>query len=116
MDKNYEDGEVIDIDEDGNLILWDNENKQPYNCGENLEEFGFMNLRPEEVSRIMPKVLFTMATALQFIAYTASQAYGDRGPEMVVKEMMNCAKNAVKHAGLTPWSHQPNFTFIPDYL
>jgi hypothetical protein len=36
---NYQDGEILGIDTDGTLILWDAERNQPYNCGETLAEF-----------------------------------------------------------------------------
>lgn len=35
----YKDDEIIGMDTDGCLILWDNENQQPYNCGETVEDF-----------------------------------------------------------------------------
>ncbi len=38
----YTDGEVITVDGDGCLVLWDADRHEPYNCGETLEEFGYL--------------------------------------------------------------------------
>ncbi|WP_431106674.1 hypothetical protein [Variovorax paradoxus] len=42
------DGEVVGIDTDGCLLLWDSEAGCPINCGETLAEFGTETLTPEE--------------------------------------------------------------------
>lgn len=49
---NYEDGEVIGLDTDGNLIQWDAEKKAAYNSGVTPEDFGIENLHPRELARI----------------------------------------------------------------
>jgi|WetSurMetagenome_2_1015567.scaffolds.fasta_scaffold19810_3 hypothetical protein len=49
----YNDQEVLSIDNDGCLILWDAAKKAKYNCGENLETYGISNLSEQELTRIM---------------------------------------------------------------
>jgi hypothetical protein len=39
MTKQFSDGEIIGVDADGTLIQWDADKQEPYNCGENLEDF-----------------------------------------------------------------------------
>lgn len=46
----YKDGEVIGIDTDGCLVLWNADDEELYNCGETLEEFG--ELTAIELARI----------------------------------------------------------------
>lgn len=48
----YRDGEVIGLDNDGSLILFNGDNGQPYNCGEPPEEFGLRNMTEEERKRV----------------------------------------------------------------
>jgi len=46
------DGEVLGLDADGCLILWNGSDGTPYNCGETLDEFGVENLTAEELARV----------------------------------------------------------------
>jgi len=48
----YKDGEVINLDKDDCVVLWDADKQQPYNCGETLEQYGFDNLTDEEKTRL----------------------------------------------------------------
>lgn len=48
----YSDGEVLGIDEDGKLILWDGTEGIRYNCGETLEGYGADNLTEVERGRL----------------------------------------------------------------
>ena len=48
----YADFEVVGKDNDGSLVCWDAVSKQPYNCGETLDEFGEHNLTPTELKRV----------------------------------------------------------------
>jgi hypothetical protein len=47
-----EDGEVLALDTDGCVIQWNGDDKETYNCGENLAEWGIHNLRPKEAARL----------------------------------------------------------------
>lgn len=55
LTKHYEDGEILGLDKDGSLILWNSETKEPENCGETPEEFGVEMIRLEEWERIYGK-------------------------------------------------------------
>ena len=49
----YRDGEVIGVDTDKCLIVWNSKTQQGENCGETLEQFGGKdNLFPKELKRI----------------------------------------------------------------
>lgn len=48
----YADGEVIRLDTDGCLVMWDSDTESEYNSGETLDEFGRENLAPEELARV----------------------------------------------------------------
>lgn len=48
----YTDGEILDVDTDGCLIMWDNDGDIPYNCGETLEGYGVDNLTQREADRL----------------------------------------------------------------
>jgi hypothetical protein len=48
----YKDGEIVSVDNDGCLILWDGERQEEYNCGEYLEVFNRKNLTDKEKQRI----------------------------------------------------------------
>lgn len=48
----YKDGEVIGIDTDGGLVIWDSFAKAGFNCGESIEEFGPANLTSTEKQRL----------------------------------------------------------------
>lgn len=48
----YEDGEVIRVDTDGCLVLYNAASDREYNCGQTLEEFGIYNLFPKEKERL----------------------------------------------------------------
>ena len=50
--KAYLEGEVLGIDTDGCLICWNARDKERYNCGQTLEEFGVCNLREAEKKRL----------------------------------------------------------------
>jgi hypothetical protein len=50
--ESYRDGDVIGIDTDKCLILWNGSKKQGENCGETLEQFGIENLFPKELKRL----------------------------------------------------------------
>jgi hypothetical protein len=49
----HADNEVLGIDTDGCLILWDADKRQRYNCGETLEQWGKENLTSQEISRLI---------------------------------------------------------------
>ena len=44
----YQDGDVIGIDNDGCVILWDAVKKERYNCGETINQYGLENLTEKE--------------------------------------------------------------------
>lgn len=48
----HQDGEVLGVDNDGSLILFNGDNGEPYNCGETPEEFGLSNMTEIERKRI----------------------------------------------------------------
>lgn len=48
----FADGEVIGMDNDERLILWDGPVATPYNCGETLDEYGVDNLTEVERKRL----------------------------------------------------------------
>lgn len=51
-DHTYRDGEVIGIDNNKCLIVWNSKTQQGENCGETLEQFGKYNIFPKELKRI----------------------------------------------------------------
>jgi len=48
----YSDGEVLGIDTDKNLIMWNAIKKERYYSGESLEHYGEHNLLPKEIKRL----------------------------------------------------------------
>lgn len=52
MKTNFNDGEVVGLDRDGCLVLWNADSKRAENCGETVLEFGLDNLTNEEKSRL----------------------------------------------------------------
>ena len=50
--KEYSDGEIIGIDNDGCLILWNSTSQQGENCGETPEQYGIDNISRTELKRI----------------------------------------------------------------
>lgn len=52
MEDVYKDCEVIGTDANGALLCWDAALGAPYNCGENLAEFGPHNLTAAEARRL----------------------------------------------------------------
>jgi predicted amidohydrolase YtcJ len=51
MEKEYQDGELIELFQDGTFSQWNAETQDAYTCGETLEDFGIENLTQEEVNR-----------------------------------------------------------------
>ena len=49
---NFQDGEILGLDNDGCLLQWDGEHGCVYNCGETPVEFGLDNIFPHELARI----------------------------------------------------------------
>jgi hypothetical protein len=47
----FDDGEVVGIDHDGNVIMWNGGTKQLYNCGQTPEQIGTDNLGVIEMFR-----------------------------------------------------------------
>lgn len=48
----FNDGEVIGIDNDERLIMWDRQGGVAYNCGETLDDYGDENLTEVECKRL----------------------------------------------------------------
>jgi hypothetical protein len=48
----YLDGEVLGIDNDSNVILWDADKEKRYNCGETINQYGINNLTDKEKHRL----------------------------------------------------------------
>lgn len=46
------DGEVLRVDNDGCLVLWDRDGEVEYNCGETLDDYGDHNLTEVECKRL----------------------------------------------------------------
>ncbi len=57
---NYTDGTVLGLDDDGNLLQWDEDDLSIYNCGETPEKYGIDSLDEDEMERINLDRLFIM--------------------------------------------------------
>lgn len=54
--EDYSDGEIVGVDTDGCLILWDDAKSEKYNSGHTLKQFGGMkNLTNREKARVKRK-------------------------------------------------------------
>lgn len=50
-DMTYEQDEVMGLDANGHVIQWDKAKYESYNNGETMDEFGFGDLKPQELAR-----------------------------------------------------------------
>lgn len=52
LKESFEDGEIIGVDTDGSLILWNADNNTTYNSGEPLEAYSDSELSKKELTRV----------------------------------------------------------------